>query len=273
VSRWFRFYEESLNDPKVQRLAGETFKAWVNLLCLASKDEEGILPSLSDIAFALRLSDEQTSDLLNHLYQLELLDEVEVPNAPMSYTPHNWKGRQYKSDVTDPTAPKRQKAYRERIKDRNATVTVTPTRAETEQKQITEQKKETRVAALSSGFDAFWFDWPNKVGKPAALRAYRSVIARGATIEEILVGVQNYIRDKPPDRPWLNPATFLNQNRWEDRPAAVGAPNGQSGKISAASNKLVESLKRGFGGAGSQEHPSSGANPTDARLLSYRGSQ
>jgi hypothetical protein len=135
------------------------------------------------------------------------LMRLNFPTLLCPTRPHNWKGRQYKSDITDPTAPKRQKAYRERNKDRNATVTVTATRADTEQKQITEQKKETRVAALSSGFDAFWFDWPNKVGKPAALRAYRSVIARGATIEEILVGVQNYIRDKPPDRPWLNPAS------------------------------------------------------------------
>jgi hypothetical protein len=140
-----------------------------------------------------------------------------------------------------------------------------------------EGKEETREVALSSDepsdFDAFWDEWPNKVGKPAALKAFNAAVKRGAALWDIQDGLRSYIRDKPPDRPWLNPATFLNQNRWEDRPAAVGAPNGQSGKISAASNKLVESLKRGFGGAGSQEHPSSGANPTDARLLSYRGSQ
>ena len=49
---WFRFYAEALNDPKVQRLDGETFKGWVNLLCLA-KAHDGTLPDIPDIAFGL----------------------------------------------------------------------------------------------------------------------------------------------------------------------------------------------------------------------------
>jgi hypothetical protein len=36
-----------------------------------------------------------------------------------------------------------------------------------------------------------------------------------------MVGLRNYIRDKPPDRSWLNPATFLNQQRFLDAPAPV----------------------------------------------------
>lgn len=133
-----------------------------------------------------------------------------------------------------------------------------------------ERKEEAREDALMSGFSAFWFDWPNKVGKPAALKAYRSAFARGATIEEILVGIQNYIRDKPPDRPWLNPATFLNQNRWEDRPAAVGAPNGKSREVSAACDNLVELVSRGFGGEPPQDGVFGAAHEADARLLPYR---
>jgi len=31
--RWFRFYAESVNDPKVQRLPAHLFKTWVNILC------------------------------------------------------------------------------------------------------------------------------------------------------------------------------------------------------------------------------------------------
>ena len=54
MTRWFRFYTESLEDPKVQKLDGETYKVWVNLLCLAAKND-GKLPSVQDIAFALRM--------------------------------------------------------------------------------------------------------------------------------------------------------------------------------------------------------------------------
>jgi hypothetical protein len=131
MSRWFRFYDDAVNDPKVQRLPGERFKAWINLLCLASKND-GVLPALADISFSLRMSEEKVSTLLDEFCAAGLIDPVEVDDAPMSYAPHNWNERQYKSDVADPTAASRQKAYRQRNKDRNATVTVTPTRAETD---------------------------------------------------------------------------------------------------------------------------------------------
>ena len=55
--KWFRFYADALDDPKVQRLPPPIFKTWVNLLCLASKNE-GNLPSAEECAFALRMSDE-----------------------------------------------------------------------------------------------------------------------------------------------------------------------------------------------------------------------
>ena len=38
-----------------------------------------------------------------------------------------------------------------------------------------------------------------------------------------MAGLQNYIRDKPPDRQWLNPSNFLNQKRFLDAPAPVAA--------------------------------------------------
>ena len=97
MSRWFRFYDDAVNDPKVQRLPGEKFKAWVNLLCLASRND-GALPCIADIAFGLRLSEDAVSGLLDEFCALGLMDPIEVPDAPMSYEPHNWKGRQFKSD-------------------------------------------------------------------------------------------------------------------------------------------------------------------------------
>jgi hypothetical protein len=52
--QWFRFYNEALDDPKIQKLDGETFKAWINLLCICARND--VLPhAVSDIAFALLL--------------------------------------------------------------------------------------------------------------------------------------------------------------------------------------------------------------------------
>lgn len=71
--------------------------------------------------------------------------------------------------------------------------------------------------------DDFWPRYPHKVGKPAAARAFIAARAK-AELPAILAGLDRYVRDKPPDRSWCNPATWLNQERWLDRPASTGPP-------------------------------------------------
>lgn len=95
-------------------------------------------------------------------------------------------------------------------------------------KTTTREKKQTSVRArtregddVQDEFnDAFWPVYPHKVGKPKALTAFRAA-RRKAELTAIIGGLQRYLRDKPADRPWLNPATFLNQERWADAPAQV----------------------------------------------------
>lgn len=91
---WFRFYHEALDDPKVQRLDGETFKFWVNLLCLASRAKDrGTLPLISDIAFALRMDEDETSAYVTELVKRKLLVPIDG-----GFAPYNWKVRQPLSD-------------------------------------------------------------------------------------------------------------------------------------------------------------------------------
>lgn len=110
MSRWFRMYDDVLDDPKVQRLPADLFKAWVNLLCLASKNG-GTLPCIDDVAFALRMDVECADDVVGSLVERGLLDE----EGEDAYRPHNWNSRQFKSDQ-DPTAAERQRRKREREK-------------------------------------------------------------------------------------------------------------------------------------------------------------
>jgi hypothetical protein len=95
VSRWFRYYDDALNDPKVQRLPGELFKAWSNILCVASKNG-GVLPSVGDVAFGLRLTTSKAGGIVAELARAELLDPVEGGY----FRPHNWNERQFKNDVS-----------------------------------------------------------------------------------------------------------------------------------------------------------------------------
>lgn len=73
----------------------------------------------------------------------------------------------------------------------------------------------------ADGFEQFWKAWPNKVGKRAAEKAFKAARRRRNSAEDILAGVARYVATKPPDRPWLNPATFLSQDRFNDDPAPV----------------------------------------------------
>jgi hypothetical protein len=136
MSRWFRMYDDLLDDPKVQRLPPALFKTWVNLLCVASRNA-GKLPAVEDLAFALRTTEEAIQADLASLARAGLIDE-----EGGSSSPHNWDKRQFKSDA-DPTAADRQKKKRERDKGETVTrdtpVTSHPPEAESEADTETEK--------------------------------------------------------------------------------------------------------------------------------------
>ena len=71
--KWLRLYSDVVSDPKVQRLPGEKFKAWINLLCVASQ-HDGILPPVADLAFTLRSAEDKIIALLEDLVEKRLLD-------------------------------------------------------------------------------------------------------------------------------------------------------------------------------------------------------
>lgn len=74
------------------------------------------------------------------------------------------------------------------------------------------------LSAREIEFELFWQGNKHKVGIAAAKKAFVKARQR-APFEEIMDGLGRYIRDKPPDRPWCNPSTWLNQDRWKDQPA------------------------------------------------------
>jgi hypothetical protein len=138
MSRWFRLYDDLVDDPKVQRLGPDLFKALINLWCLASKND-GMLPSLDEMAFKLRVRPERLDKILKELIACGLIDET--PDG--GHEPHNWNGRQYKSDVSN----ERVKRYRDRKRNAECNVTVAP--PETEADTETEKKEDAADAAPS----------------------------------------------------------------------------------------------------------------------------
>lgn len=71
-------------------------------------------------------------------------------------------------------------------------------------------------------FQVWYGEYPHKVGRSAAEKAFSRVRkAKAVSFDELMDGLRRYIRTKPPDRAWCNPATWLNQDRWADQPSNV----------------------------------------------------
>ena len=141
MTTWLRLYTSVLDDPKVQKLSPEYFKGWINILAL-TKENDGILPSIEDIAFRLRMSDAEAEILVDMLVKRGLLE-----TDGERLTPHNWDGRQY-LDTTGADRAKRYRANRDASRQRHDSVTpesqerhdeITPSDTDTETEAESEQ--------------------------------------------------------------------------------------------------------------------------------------
>lgn len=92
-----------------------------------------------------------------------------------------------------------------------------------------------RASSVSSddwpadAWEQFWAVFPNKVGKPVAFKCFEKARRRCHDWDGIFwPGVLRYV-NKTDDRAWLNPATFLNQDRWNEQPAAAPGRSAPAG--------------------------------------------
>lgn len=80
----------------------------------------------------------------------------------------------------------------------------------------------------NSAFDAFWSAYPRKIGKQAALKAWKRVKPGLASVDKILKAVtaqkqsDQWTRDNGQFIP--HPSTWLNQGRWDDELPKVQGP-------------------------------------------------
>lgn len=167
MSRWFRFYAEALDDPKVQKLDPSTFKHWINLLCLTAK-HDGVLPSQDDIAFALRIDNIDCQSLLDRLLIAGLIDVLKGGPNGSRIAPHGWDSRQYKSDVST----ERVKRFRERSK--NVSVTPPDTESDTDTDILTSKEVMSETPVSDTDEEKlnpkhvvdFWNETAVQLGKP-----------------------------------------------------------------------------------------------------------
>jgi hypothetical protein len=169
-----------------------------------------------------------------------------------------------KADQARSSGAERQARYRARKasqSDERDVTSVTVTAPLSPKKEIppTPPKEKTTpipisvcVDARAADFDQFWSIYPNKVGKRDAAKAFVGARQR-ADFETILAGVRRYSA-KTDDRPWCNPATFLNQDRWADDPAAPVAAQPRSQAPPTHAEHVNAALDRIINGKSHEQH-------------------
>lgn len=107
-------------------------------------------------------------------------------------------------------------------------------------KVVKEERLEIVAPADRGDFVVFWAAYPNRVGKADAAKSFERVMkSRRVTFEALMDGLGRYVT-KTDDRPWCNPATWLNQGRWDDQPATVQKVQTNREKTSAVIRQLTE---------------------------------
>lgn len=146
--------------------------------------------------------------------------DLEGKNYCLTCLPHEFKERRIITEIAMSTTPQKQIQQPTPQLSAPPPLRLTGTLAgvtEAEIAEVVDRHVET-VTANPPGFDEFWQNYPTKVAKPAALKAWKKLKPSQALQDTILRDLA--IRTAN-DRRWIegfipNPSTYLNQARWED---------------------------------------------------------
>jgi hypothetical protein len=208
-NRWFRFYHDAINDPKVLSLPEAMRWSWVAVLCAASKND-GKLPEIQHLALMLRVSKQRAASILAALRNAGLVDKTET-----GFVPHNWDARQYKSDVST----ERVKRFRKQERNVSSAVSETAPESDTETESDLDRIGEARArgrSAFTEGSKAlankFWealgFNNPLEIPPEFAGVDWRAIEweRAGWTVDLIDAEARRIAREKP-----LKPLSYFEK--------------------------------------------------------------
>jgi hypothetical protein len=85
-------------------------------------------------------------------------------------------------------------------------------------------RHEERMKMFEADFQEFWSKYPRRVGKLAAKKEYDKVRRGGTSQDELMDGIEQYIRTKPTYADFCHPRTWLSQGRWMDEVKPAQTP-------------------------------------------------
>ena len=117
-----------------------------------------------------------------------------------------------------------------------------------------EEPKKISVKSDDAGFERFWVEYPRKVAKPEARKAFAKAWRKLPTGNEVetLIGALERAKAAWTDPQFIpHPATWLNREQWQDEPSTV-IPMERRQSVQPHDNRLTarhENYARAFAGA------------------------
>jgi hypothetical protein len=188
---WIKLYRDILDDIEWHQMDGDDAKMLV-MLWLIGSENDGALPTAKELAFRLRTTEKSIKSTVSRLGHWLRQDDIKTISDDDLIS-----GR-YQDDGS-----KILDGYQNGISAKALT-----------RSQETETETETE-----NGFALFWSAYPKKTAKPAAEKAFKAAKINGH-LPEVLKDIESRsIGDdwtKNSGQFVPNPATYLNQRRWED---------------------------------------------------------
>ncbi len=221
--KWFRFYTETLHNPKAQLLPAPMFKHWVNLLCLAAQEEEqGKLPPVAEISYHLGLAPAAVQKVLD---ALEAAGLIEATEQSLDMFVHNWMERQPRSDNAAERMANKRRTSSEHVPPRQD-------KRREEQNREEESRADRARALAPAGFvpvlEPFVKDEAGLLGewRQQYEVAAGKLFSWAFEAEELIKAYgDDRVRSCASSYGWIKPPSYLKY-KLDQQPPAVAASNG-----------------------------------------------
>ena len=212
-----RVIKDSIHtSEKVNRMTDFQFRLWVSLIAYVDDYGRGdARPAvIRGACFPLRerLTNKDIDAALTGLAGIGCIGLYEVDGRPYLYFPNWEKHQRIQTKRSKYPAPEEST-----VVHRESPLESNPIQSESE------SETESNAPARETAFDRFWSAYPKKVGKEAARRSFSKVKAPVDTLIAAVDAQKRSAQWQKDNGQYIpNPATWLNQGRWEDEVAAPG---------------------------------------------------
>lgn len=244
--RWMKFWPQDWQtDPGLRSCSLAARGLWIECVAVMHGAEpyghltvNGSMPSAKRLAIMVGSTEREVERLLIELaeagvfsrapdgtiYSRRMVRDAKASNEGREAVTKRWanKGKSETPNSPPITPPNRTPCSLE-----------TEAEAETEDTSLRSVSPARAARSLPPdprGFTEFWDAYPAKVGKAAARKAFpKAVKAAGGDPAQIVFGLKARLHLFPTDPQFIpNPATWLNQGRWDDDPDTLFARSQRS---------------------------------------------